>query len=59
MTAWFVSKVLPSVTSSLITIAVVALSHVRLRRHITRTADQQTAELSGKDPKGGTDEPVA
>ena len=52
MTAWFVSKVLPSVTSSLITITVVALSHVRLRRHITRTADRQTAELSKRETGG-------
>jgi hypothetical protein len=50
--AWFVAKVLPSVVSSLITVAVVGLSHVRLRRHITRTADKQTAELTGSDPKG-------
>ena len=55
MGAWFVSKVLPGLTVSAIWMpawtAVVWASHRRLRRHITKVADQQTAKLSGRNPK--------
>jgi len=53
MASWLVSKVLPG----LITAAVVStanwLSHRKTRRHVTRTADRQTAELSAKREPGG------
>ena len=53
MGSWLVSKVLPG----LITAAVVSganwLSHRKTRRHITRTADQQTADLAARQEPGG------
>lgn len=54
MGAWFVSRVLPGLTTSAITAAVVWLSHRKTRRHIDTVTAAQTAELSGRDtdPKG-------
>ena len=43
--AWLLNRVLPGVLSSL---AVIGISHVKLRRHITRTADEQTRTLTSR-----------
>lgn len=52
MTAWFVDRALPGIVASALWMPVwtlaLWLSHRKLRKHITRTADRQTAELSGK-----------
>lgn len=56
MSFWWLDRTLPGVVASLIISVLVWVSHARLRKHITKTADRQTAALSAspsQDP-GGT-----
>ena len=55
---WWIDRALPGVVGALIVAAVMAVSHILLRRHITRVTDRQTAMLAGSGPKasGGADD---
>lgn len=60
MSFWPVDRALPGVFSGALMALAVALSHVLLHRHITRTADRQTAALTGSAPvKTSTEEEEA
>jgi hypothetical protein len=48
--AWFVDRALPGLFSGALMAIAVALSHVLLRRHITRTTDRQTGTLTAGRP---------
>jgi hypothetical protein len=51
MASWFIDRVLPGMVSSAV---MVGISHFRLKRHVTKVADAQTAELKGgSDGEGG------
>lgn len=56
MSYWWVDRFLPGALAGLLVTAVVALSHIRLRRHITQLTEDQTAELKkhlSSDPNEG------
>ena len=45
MSFWIVDRCLPGVVGSLIVTAAVWVSHVLLRRHVTRTTERQNVHL--------------
>ena len=53
MAYWLVDRTLPGVVGSLIVVAAVGLSHVLLKRHVTRTTADQTRALEGQEKEGG------
>ena len=50
MSFWWIDRALPGVIDGLIVSLAVALSHVLLHRHITKTTERQTAALTGSAP---------
>jgi hypothetical protein len=45
LTYWIIDRMLPGLIPSLIMAALVRVSHIRLKRHITATADRQAGDL--------------
>lgn len=56
MGSWFIGKVLPGLTTSAVWAVLLWVSHRKLWRRIEKLTNDQTAELSGRDPQspGGT-----
>lgn len=50
MAAWFVDRALPGIFSGGVMAIAVAVSHLLLRRHVTRITAAQTAALTGSAP---------
>ena len=47
MAYWWIDRALPGVVGALVIAAVMAVSHLLMRRYIKRTTDRQTAALKG------------
>ena len=50
---WFVDRCLPGIVASLAVTVPVWISHLLLRRHVTRTTERQTADLRNDSKPGG------
>lgn len=52
MAAWFIDRMLPGLASGAVMTLGVAVSHVMLRRHVTRAINAQTRDLKGEADDG-------
>jgi hypothetical protein len=57
MSFWWIDRTLPGIVGGLAVSLPVWISHFWLKRHVTRTADRQTADLRS-DKEARPDEPA-